>query len=140
MSVYLDTSILVALFTNDAHTDRAHALLRSKTPVVVVSDFAIAEFASAIARRVRMKDLTAKQANLCFANFDTWTAQAAAHTQTTGADILSAAGYLRRLDLSLRTPDAIHIAIVRRIDAKLFTFDEQMAEAGETMGIELFGA
>ncbi|MCC6946542.1 MAG: type II toxin-antitoxin system VapC family toxin [Bradyrhizobiaceae bacterium] len=140
MSVYLDASILVALFTNDAHTDRANALLRRHTPIVIVSDFAAAEFASAIARRVRTKDLTARQANICFSNFDVWTVEAAARAQTTNADISSAASYLRRLDLTLRTPDAIHIAIARRIDASLFTFDEQMADAGHKLGVELLRA
>ncbi len=52
--VYFDASVLVALLTNDPLTRRADALMRTRTPVLVVSDFAAAEFASAIARRVRM--------------------------------------------------------------------------------------
>jgi predicted nucleic acid-binding protein len=137
VSVYLDASVLVALFTNDAHTDRANALLRRHTPVVVVSDFAAAEYASAIARRVRAKELTKAEARASFSTFDAWTAQAASRAQTTTSDVSSAAALLRRLDLKLRTPDALHIAIVQRIGASLLTFDERMAEAARALKVRL---
>src|SRR6516165_1483194 len=51
VEVYLDASVLVALLTNDPLTGRADAFMRTKMPVLVVSDFAAVEFASAIARR-----------------------------------------------------------------------------------------
>ena len=51
--VYLDASVLVALLTDELLTGRADTFMRTKKPVLVVSDFAAAEFASAIARRVR---------------------------------------------------------------------------------------
>jgi predicted nucleic acid-binding protein len=41
---------------------------------------------------------------------------------------------LRRLDLPLKTPDAIHIAIAQRVDATLVTFDWQMAAAARALG------
>jgi predicted nucleic acid-binding protein len=52
VNVYLDASVLVALFANDPFTQRADDFLRCKKPATTVSDFAKAEFASAIARRV----------------------------------------------------------------------------------------
>jgi len=51
------------------------------------------------------------------------------------ADIARAATFLRRLDLILRTPDAIHIAIAERIGATLVTFDRQMAAAARALGM-----
>ena len=48
--VYLDASMLVALLTNDPLTHRADAFMRAKVPALIVSDFAAAEFASAIAK------------------------------------------------------------------------------------------
>jgi predicted nucleic acid-binding protein len=42
---------------------------------------------------------------------------------------------LRRLDLNLRTPDAIHIAIAQRLGAELATFDVRMAESAEALGV-----
>ena len=68
MSVCLDTSVLVALFTVDAVTNRATTYLAVHNPEVAVSDFAAAEFASAVARRVRTMDLTSDDARVAFAS------------------------------------------------------------------------
>ena len=70
MSVYLDASILVSLFTVDTLTARADAALRERSPLLMVSDFAAAEFASAMARRVRMQIITADDARAAFSTFD----------------------------------------------------------------------
>lgn len=45
MTVYLDTSVLVALLTNDLLTARANAFLRASASELVLSDFVAAEFA-----------------------------------------------------------------------------------------------
>lgn len=138
MSIYLDASILVALFTNDALSERADAFLRNAAPVtVLVSDFAGAEFASAIARRVRMGELSADEARIAFANFDAWNARAATRAETAPADMAAAAAFLRRLDLTLRTPDALNIAIAQRLGAALATFDIKMAASAAALGVEL---
>jgi predicted nucleic acid-binding protein len=55
LKVYLDASVPVALLTADALTARAEALMQAKTFTAVVSDFAVAEVVSAVARRVRTK-------------------------------------------------------------------------------------
>ncbi|MBV9750091.1 MAG: type II toxin-antitoxin system VapC family toxin [Acetobacteraceae bacterium] len=134
MTLYLDASLLVALLTNDALTARADALLRSRTPTLVVSDFAAAEFASALARRVRTREITADEARLAFANFDTWAARATRRVETAAADVKAAEAFLRRLDLTLRTPDALNIAIAQRVGATLGTFDEKMAGSARALG------
>jgi uncharacterized protein len=50
---------------------------------------------------------------------------------------LDATALMRRLDLPIRTPDAIHIAMVQRIGCRLLTFDRSMAGVARTLGIEL---
>jgi predicted nucleic acid-binding protein len=72
VSVYVDASVLVALFTDDALAIRADAFLRSHAPVLIVSDFAAAEFSSASARHVRMKALRPEDARHAFATFNAW--------------------------------------------------------------------
>lgn len=134
MSLYLDASVLVALFTTDPLTDRADAFLRAHRPAVIVSDFAAAELASAIARRVRTGEIAAHDARTVFATFDAWSARAAGRAETGAADVAAAAAFLRRLDLTLRTPDALHIAIAQRIAAELLTFDEKMATSARALG------
>lgn len=134
MRAYLDANVLIALFTNDALTARAETLLRAEKPVVLVSDFAGAEFASAVARRMRMGEYTISDAQLIFTNFDAWTARAAQSIGVVAADVKTAEAFLRRLDLTLRTPDALHIAIAQRAGATLVTFDQKMAASARMLG------
>lgn len=140
MSAYLDASVLVALFTNDQLTARADAFLRANAPVLVVSDFAAAEFASAIARRVRAREIAPDEARSGFADFDAWTARATQRETTGPADIAAAVAFLRRLDLNLRTPDALNIAIAQRVGASLVTFDGKMAVSARALGTPVAAA
>ena len=137
MSVYLDASILVALFTSDALTARADNFLRKNPAVLIVSDFAAAEFSSVIARHVRTKDITKDDARLVFSNFDTWTARTTQRAPIGTADIIAAEVLLRRFELALRTPDALNIAMAQRMGAMLATFDSKMAAAARTIGTEV---
>lgn len=139
MSVYLDASVLVSLFTTDPHTRRAERFLRAAPQLPVVGDFAAAEFASAIARRVRTRELRRGDAQTAFSNFDLWTRRAVTRIETTASDIAAAEVYLRRLDLTLRTPDALNIATAQRIGAGLATFDTKMAAAARALGLAIAG-
>jgi predicted nucleic acid-binding protein len=127
VKLYLDASVLVPLFTEEDTTEEVQTFLRQREPTLVVSDFAAAEFVSAIGRRVRTALLTRTEAQRIFATFDDWTAGVAVVEMTLTHDIARANALLRRLDLPLRTPDAINIAIAERIRAELFTLDKQMA-------------
>lgn len=134
MSAYLDASVLVALFTNDPLTARAETFLRANPLVLIVSDFAAAEFSSAIARHVRTKDIKKDDARIAFSNFDTWTARTAQRAHISAADISAAEVLLRRVELALRTPDAINIAMAQRMQATLVTFDKKMVAAARSLG------
>jgi predicted nucleic acid-binding protein len=140
VSVYLDASILVPLFKDDRFSSRSEAFLDGNDQMLLVSDFAIAEFASAIARHVRMRNITEPEAPLAFAGFDAWTARAAQRIESATSDISAANSLLRRLDLPLRTPDAINIAIAQRLGAALATFDEKMAACARALGAPVAAA
>ena len=140
MSVYLDASVLVALVMVDALTARADAFFRANTPVLIVSDLAAAEFASAVRRRVRTGDITSDEAHRGFSAFDMWTARATLREEMVTADVRAAGAFLRRLDLSLRTADALNIAIAQRIRAALVTFDQRMAASARALGVQVVAA
>ena len=135
MSLYFDTSVLVALFVIDPSSARAEAFLSAHLEICVVSDFGSAEFSSAVARRIRTRDLTRDDGQLAFSNFDSWVARSAHRQEITTADIGAANRILRRLDVNLRTPDAIHIAIVQRLEATLVTFDRIMAASARALRV-----
>lgn len=110
-----------------------------RSRVLVVSDLAGAEFASAISRLVRMRELGATAARRVLVDFDAWVARVAMPVAVASLDVVAATAYLRRLDLNLRTADAIHIAIAQRIGATLATFDDAMARSAEKLGLHVRG-
>jgi len=134
-SRYLDASILVAVLTVEPFSERADGFVRDHPIGLIISDFAAAEFASAIARRVRMREVTVDDARSDLAAFDSWAVRSVQSIEVTAADIAVATTFLRRLDLTLRTPDAIHIAIAQRIGATLVTFDQRMTESARALGM-----
>lgn len=135
LSVYLDTSVVVSFFINDSFTQRARSYLATAMPNAFVSDFAGAEFASALGLRIRMKSLSEPEGRVVLANFDIWTTRYTTPAETFSADVRTADAMLRRLDLNLRTPDAIHIAIAQRLGAELATFDDGMAASARSLGV-----
>jgi predicted nucleic acid-binding protein len=135
LNIYFDASVIVALFANDPFANRLQKAMRSRSITPVVSDFAAAEFASAIARIVRMKQLAEKEARDIFSLFDAWVARSAVRILSSAEDIRMATNVLRRLDLNLRAPDAIHIAIAQRLDIELATFDARMSDCAKSFGV-----
>jgi predicted nucleic acid-binding protein len=124
---YLDAGILVALLTVEPQSGVADAFIAAQHGPLIVSDLASAEFASALARRVRTGEATLEEARSDLLDFDVWIARSAQRVEISPADLTAATSFLRRLDLPLRTPDAIHIAVAQRLGAILVTFDRQMA-------------
>ena len=114
---------------------QADAIVRGTRAVAIVSDFAAAEFASAVARKVRTGLLTELEARAALSDFDVWTGRGADRAETQSADIVAATAFLRRLDLPLRAPDAINIAIALRLAAALGTLDKQMGANAAALGV-----
>ena len=135
MKLYLDVSVLIAALTDDILSDRATALLASNTGELLVSDFGQAEFASGVARRVRTGELSRDEARAAFAHLDRWCATATSLVRISPDDVGWAAAIVRKLDFNLRTPDALHIAIARRLGAALGTLDRRMGEAASGLGL-----
>jgi uncharacterized protein len=101
----------------------------------VVSEFAAAEVASAISRLARTGRLSAEDAADRLADFDAWRAAATQDLDLQAADVRLANIYVRRFDLMLRAPDALHAAICRRADLVLITLDRRLASAAEALGV-----
>jgi predicted nucleic acid-binding protein len=93
------------------------------------------ESASVLSRRVRMGAITTSHARTSFSAFDAWSVRATQRLELSAADIAIADAWLRRLDLPLRTLDALHIAIAQRLDATLVTFDQRMAASARALGM-----
>jgi predicted nucleic acid-binding protein len=137
MNVCFDASALVSLFVGDAFGERCETYIETYGPNILVSDFAVVEFSSAINKLVRMEMLPASTAQGVFLDFEEWRRRAVTQVSLESRDLAAADGYLRRLDLNLRTGDAIHIAIAARVDASLATFDQRMAQVASLLGLDI---
>jgi predicted nucleic acid-binding protein len=135
VSFYLDTSVLVALLTPGAFAARSEQFKSDNENSLVVSDFAAAELASVISQRVRTRTTSRESARLVLADFDAWLTGVNLRPQIDPADVARADFYLRRFDLPLRAPDAIHIAVAQRLGATLVTFDRAMTTAARALNV-----
>ena len=135
MSVYLDASVLVPRLVEETATAAVDAYLADRPGELLISDFAAAEVASALSRLVRMRALSPPQASAALDDFDIWRAAASSPAETHAADARLAYAYVRRFDLKLRTPDALHLAITHRLGAVLVTLDGRLANAARNLGV-----
>ena len=137
MVVYPDTSAIIAYFQSEAHSPKAIAILEDRDTQLHLSDFAVTEASAVFAARARgRKAFTASFANQ-LRLLDMLAASLVVPLRTAPADVASATTFVRRLDLTLRVPDALHLAICTRVGAALLTVDAQQAAAATRLGIPL---
>jgi hypothetical protein len=137
LSTYLDASVVVALFTDDVFADMDAARVSRANHPIVVSDFGVAEFASGLGLRVRRAALSPASARRACDLLDHRLSASCDVVSLAPQDIALATAWLRRFDLTLRAPDAIHLAIAARLAAPVATFDAGMEVAARTLGVPL---
>ena len=136
MSLYLDASAILSSLLGEPTSDRLERFFASH-PDRLISDFAAVEVAAVLSRLVRTRTLDAADGNARLADFDAWRTAISSPVDLQAVDALLAGTYVRRFDLMLRAPDALHLAIARRVDATLVTLDRRMAGAAEELGISV---
>ena len=132
MTVYLDTSVLVSLFQNDKHTERASAWLEG-VDSFVLSSWTLTEFSSALAVRTRMRQLLDRERREFELQLDQWLRGRVILSVFDG-DMLEARRLVRN-DVRLRAPDGLHLAVAVRHGCILATLDEDMAKVAGDIGL-----
>lgn len=135
MILYFDASALVAIIADEPSSQAVYEALRSRNQLPLVSDFCRAEASAALAKRVRTGVTSLGDVDLFYADLDHWALNAGEAVEVSTADIHRAAEIVRHRDLSLRAPDAIHIAASHRLGATLLTLDRGMAKAAAAFGV-----
>jgi uncharacterized protein len=130
--VYLDTSTILPLLVDDAHTPIMQDWLVGVSVSVTLSDFAAAEFAAAISRGLRIGRFRARAADTALAQFDQWRLERQ-QRRTSSEDIVACERLVRDFRLKLNAPDALHLAIARADDVPLVTFDQRLAAAARAV-------
>ncbi len=135
MSAYLDASAILPFLIREPTSAKIDRYLAAATEPPVVSEFAVAEVASALSRLVRTRILAAADVDLAMSDFDAWRERATVDIDLQAADVRLASSFVRRFDLMLRAPDALHAAICRRADLLLVTLDRRLAAAAADLGV-----
>lgn len=132
---YFDASAVAALLFSEPDGEKVTRFLANSEAEAAVSDFGIAEMSSAISRLVRMNQRTSDEGAELLENLDDWVGATPEAYDLEPGDIAAATALVRRFDLKLRAPDALHLAICRRLEARLITLDSTLADAAKTIGV-----
>lgn len=135
MILYADASVIVALIARQGASRLVDPLLRHSDGQILVSDFALAECSSALARLGRVDRWSDALQLTAFEELDTWIDSMGERAQIAPEDVALATTFIRLPGVSLRAPDAIHIAAGHRLGATLLTLDHGMARAAAEIGV-----
>ncbi len=134
---YIDTSVLAAYYCPEPLSTKAERALRVDA-LPTVSQLAEVELFSAVGRKVREGGLSTADAERILTRF-------LGHVSTGGyrrvvleeRHFLAARDWMRRFDLRLRTLDALHLSVSADSHLTLLTADTHLAEAAESLGIDV---
>jgi predicted nucleic acid-binding protein len=132
---YFDASALAAVLLDEPARHRVNAHIAAADAPPQVSDFVVAEVSSAISRLLRMELRDTAQAEALIQSLDEWVRETGEPISLDASDAREATLLVRRFDLKLRAPDALHLAICRRLQARLVTLDNNLARAARALDV-----
>lgn len=136
MSFYLDTSVLVALFTKEATSASITELLNlGSNGQPIISDWNVTEFAAAISFKLSIGTLTPAERFEAMNDFHGAIKNMFEIIPVISADFTRAATFANQADLRLRGGDALHLSIAAGGSLRILTLDKRMIGAANTLGI-----
>ena len=135
---YIDTGILVAYYSPEALSEQVQTFLDSQLKPAI-SRLTEVELFSAVAKKVRMGELSHADGNLILSKF-------LSHIESGLFTIINpeaqhwkiARSWISLFTTSLRTLDALHLAIASAEDYVLVTSDQQLLRAAKTLDVKTF--
>lgn len=136
--IYCDTSFVAPLVIPEAASDAVEACIQRLPPgELAVSQWVCVEFASLLARRVRLKEFTSRQAKDVHREFDQMLEESLEVIVPQAEDFNLAAMLLRNYRSGLRAGDALHLAIARNQNVTRFlTLDRALVRAAARFRIQ----
>lgn len=137
MTFYLDTSVLVAVLTKEARTDRMQAWLAEQEPdSLAISEWVTTEFSSALSLKLRSGQIEPVHRADALAMFTRLSADSLAILPVSVSQFRTAARFADQHALGLLAGDALHLAICADHGATLCTLDRRLGEAGPALGVK----
>jgi uncharacterized protein len=137
--IYFDTSFIAPAFVEESKsawvTSKLKILAREE---LTLSQWTRIEFASLISRRVRMKEITASDAQLILHSFEDVAVSSFIILTPTTMDFNLAQSLLQHHHTGLRAGDALHLAIAQNHNAKKFcTLDKDLIKTIKQLNISM---
>ena len=134
---YFDTSFLVPLILPEATSELIADFFQSLPPDdLAVSHWTRVEFASLLAREVRMGGQDPSAARAAGSRFEKMLAESFAVLQPNPDDFDQARDWFGRFETGLRAGDALHLAIAGNRGADtIYSLDKLMIVAGRMLGL-----
>lgn len=136
---YFDTSYLAPLIVQEAYTALVTHYVATLDPrALATSHWTLVEFASMLARGVRMQTLSRQEADGLQIRFERLISSTFSVILPMSEDYASAAAFLARAKTVLRGPDAMHLAIAENHGATaILSLDKKMVVAGLSFGLPI---
>ena len=134
--IYLDTSAAVPMFVPEPASPAIEAWFESCTEPLVSSDWIVTEFSSALSIKVRKGEISAKQAQAAWKDFDAFCKSGLRLLPVSRKAFTEAAGMARNAASGLRSGDALHLAVALEVGASgIATADETLAKNAKASGL-----
>jgi hypothetical protein len=133
--LYLDTSFVAPLVIAEDTSNAVEAfVLKLKPGELATSLWTQVELASLVARKVRMGELSAAEAEAVSREFERMLSESFELLVPGAADFVAAARYLESRKTGLRSGDALHLAIaVNHGASKILTLDAGLIDGGKQL-------
>ena len=140
MTLYLDTSLVVAGLTREPQTDPVLRWLGAQDPdELAISDWVITEFSSALSLKMRARQISVTERSESLAAFAQLCAATFHILPITTSNFRIAARFADQHALGIRAGDALHLAICADYGRTLCTLDGRLGSAGSALGVRTIG-
>ncbi len=141
MRVYVDTSLLISLYTPDANSATAAQVMQTSGNVHLISAFTELEAANALQLRVFRKEISREQAKSSLRDFRNDLRQGVFQLVRLQEEAFQRAEQISRQTtarLGTRTADLLHVAIALELKADcLYSFDNQQRKLAKRLKLKL---
>lgn len=137
MTTYVDTSVLAAYYCPEPISLLAERTLRNLTSPMI-SDLTLVELTSAVSRKIREKTLSREEGARILTQFETHLEEGCYRILPIRTrDYRVARSWLAQLQGTLRTLDALHLAVAESSGASTLTADKRLAAEAQALGLSV---